>query len=305
VTLTIGIPTYERAATVTHVVHRLLAHPSAGLVEILVIDDGSTDATAERLTADPVIAERVRVLRNERNLGYPRTFARVFAECATDHVMFVADDDHVIADILPALIDHLETERPAFASPQFLRGDAVYRGRPETGPIVPEDFLAASAHASGLVYRVDACEDALRTLATRLDADESDAVVYPQVVVLIELLVAGRACEWLALPTVLEGLQEPSGIRDAGGLEYWSVESRWRQLKSFDAALSDLVERDRSGVAAAMLAAQRKRVFHAMTSAMRGESPALGAAFDAGAQRHYADTPTSSLRSRVAARLRR
>lgn len=285
--LTIGIPTYNRSATVVSLLHQLLAEPGAELVDILVIDDGSSDGTFARLRDDPTIAARVRVLNNDVNLGYPRTYARAFAECRTEYLMLMADDDLVIAENLAALLDYLERERPAFVSPQFLKGATVYRGRSTTGPIAPGEFLACSAHAPGLVYRVEDCRDALAELASRVESEAADALVYPQVVVLVNLLIAARKCEWLALPTAREEAPLPSGLRDAGGHAYLSVESRWRQLKSFDALLEGRAEQDATGVARQLLDAHRARVFVSLARAVRMENPALGAAFDAGGQKYY------------------
>lgn len=285
--LTIGIPTYNRVVAVSSVLHDLLAEPASELVEVLVIDDGSADGTAEKLSEDPAIGSRVRVLKNEVNVGYPRTFARVFAECRTEYVMLMADDDLVIAENLAPMLEYLDRERPTFVSPQFLRASKVYRGRSTTGPIATSEFLACSTHAPGLIYRVDDCTEALNRLASRIESKQPDALVYPQVVLLINLLIAARKCEWFALPTAREGASHPSGILDADGHAYWSVESRWQQLKSFDALLEEYAEQDATGTAQQLLDAHRSHVFGRMARAIRLENPTLGAAFDAGGQKYY------------------
>lgn len=287
VLLTIGIPTYNRAQDVLSTLHGLLAHADSALVDVVVIDDGGSDGTYDLLRDDPVVASRVRVLENSVNLGYARTFARLFRECDTEYLMLMADDDVVLMDNLQALLEHLERERPAFVSPQFVRESRVSRGRNTTGIIEPRDFLKASAHAPGLVYRVDDCRPALDELLERVDAEEVDARVYPQVHIVMRLLLAARACQWLAVPTVEEGAYRPSGIRDAAGSAYWALESRWKQLKAYDALLSGWAETDATGRAQEMLDAQRERAFHLIASAIRIEDPVLGDAFDDGARRRY------------------
>jgi glycosyltransferase involved in cell wall biosynthesis len=294
--LTIGIPTYNRAEDVSRLLHDLLSRPESEGVEIVVIDDGGSDGTYRALSSDPVVSARVRVLRNDVNRGYTGTFARLFDECATEYLMVVADDDRVVAEGIGPLIDHLDGAHPAFASPQFLRGDAVYRGRARTGPIAPREFLNASAHAPGLVYRVEDCRAALGLLAARAADGEADALIYPQVVVLTRLLLDERRCEWIASPTVAEGAAAPSGIRDASGGAYWAVESRWRQLKAFDALLSGYLEKDATGVAREMLDAQRARVFRTIASAIASESPELAAAFDSGAAKAYGPRTPAGIR---------
>lgn len=290
VILTIGIPTYNRADDVRRTVLDVLSHADAELVDIVVIDDGGTDGTYESLVRDPEIASRVRVLRNAENLGYAGTFARLFRECTTEYLMLTADDDRVMMENIRALLEHLANHQPAFVSPQFLRGSRVARGRTTTAEVAPRDFLRASAHAPGLVYRTADCLPALDELGERVAAQKVDALVYPQVHVVMRLILAGLRCEWLALPTVIEGEYRPSGIRDASGGAYWSVESRWKQLRSYDALLTAWAEDDRTGRAQEMLAAQRERAFHLIASAVRNESAVLGEAFDAGARRRYERT---------------
>lgn len=291
--LTIGVPTYNRAANVLQLLHGLLAESESELVEILVIDDGSDDGTYSQLSRDSAVGTRIRVLSNEANLGYAHTFARLIGECRTEYLMVVADDDSVMATNLPHLLEYLGRERPAFVSPQFLRGSSLYRGREATGPIAAGEFLSTSAHASGLIYRVDDCRDALAELAASVEANQPAAVVYPQVIVVMRLLIAGARCEWLALPMVREDAYEPSGIRDADGRPYWSLESRWQQLKSFDALLTQYLEQEGGAVAREMLDAHRNRVFRIIESAIASEDGVLGAAFSEGARRAYAEPRAS------------
>lgn len=290
VNLTIGIPTYNRADDVRKTVLDVLSHADSDLVQIVVIDDGGTDGTYESLVQDSEIASRVRVLRNAENLGYAGTFARLFRECTTEYLMLTADDDRVMMENIRELIAHLAHVGPAFVSPQFMRGARVARGRAATAEVAPKDFLRASAHAPGLVYRVADCLPALDELMTRVAAEKVDALVYPQVHVVMRLLLAGLRCEWLALPTVMEGEYRPSGIRDASGGAYWSVESRWKQLKSYDALLAEWSADDETGRAQEMLVAQRDRAFHLIASAVRNENPTLGDALEAGARRRYERT---------------
>lgn len=285
--LTIGVPTYNRVESVSRLLHRLLDESVALPVKVMVVDDGSSDGTYSQLSADPLIAAHARLLRNETNQGYPQTFARIFAECDTEYVMVVADDDHVVVESLNSLLEFLEEEQPVFVSPQFLRDTTIYRGRSTTGPILPREFSQSSAHASGLIYRVETCRPALNQLMERAASGQADALVYPQVDLVVRLLMAARKCEWLALPTVREGSFEPSGLRDAEGRTYWSVEACWQQLKSFDLFLAQCVEHDTTGIAEEIRQSQYNDVFTIMTSAIRSESPELGAAFDRGARDRY------------------
>ena len=69
--LTVVLPCYNEAERLPRTLQTLLAHLSAapGEVEVLVVDDGSTDATAEVAEAVAAVDERVRVLSHRPNRG--------------------------------------------------------------------------------------------------------------------------------------------------------------------------------------------------------------------------------------------
>lgn len=286
--LTIGVPTFNRSECIMRLAKELVAHEAHKLADILVIDDGGEDGTFEALKESPVASVAgIRILGNDVNRGYAYTFNRIFEECRTDYLMMMADDDSVVFSNIPALIDFLHIEKPDFVSTQFLIGDTVYRGKTESTKIKPEEFFQSSAHAPGLVYRVNACSESLELVRARADMMKADALVYPQVVMLINLMHAAANCRWLALPMVIEAEAAPSGIRDASGSSYWALDSRWRQLKDFDDLLVSQLRENDDVVGQAMLNAQRDRVFGHLVVAMESEKPELRIAFDKSARLFY------------------
>jgi glycosyltransferase involved in cell wall biosynthesis len=82
---------YQGAAYIEEQIGSLLAQLGPD-DELVVVDDASQDATAERVASfeDP----RVRLVRNESNRGYVRTFERAL-ELARGDYLFLADQDDV------------------------------------------------------------------------------------------------------------------------------------------------------------------------------------------------------------------
>ena len=99
-TVSIVIPAYNEARAIGRVLEQLCALP--GGHEVLVVDDGSTDGTAQAAGAHPV-----RVLRHRRNRGYGAAL-KTGIRAATGEVVVLIDSDgqHAPADI-PLLLDAL------------------------------------------------------------------------------------------------------------------------------------------------------------------------------------------------------
>jgi hypothetical protein len=230
--LTIAIPTYNRCESVEQAVLDALPTVEAGEVSLLVIDDGGSDDTFERLTRYE--RDGVRILRNETNLGYAGTFCRIFREADTEWVMVSADDDRLDLTRWPDLKQFLRTEQPTFVSTQFrVQRGAMLRGRDRNGPIRARDLRHAAGHAPGLVYPVPAARLALPLLEDHLRRGSQAAHTYPQMVVAAQLVADGQA-RWWAGELVREGSALPSGLNDTAGRHYADAQSRVAQAFDFD-----------------------------------------------------------------------
>jgi glycosyltransferase involved in cell wall biosynthesis len=111
VKLSVLVPVYNEAATVTAALKRILDVEFPCEVEVVVVDDGSTDATAELLAVvqDP----RARVLHHPVNRGKGAAI-RTAAEAATGDYMIICDAD----------LEYAPEEIPKLLAP-VLAGEAV------------------------------------------------------------------------------------------------------------------------------------------------------------------------------------
>ncbi|MGB9735988.1 MAG: glycosyltransferase family 2 protein [bacterium] len=287
--LTIGIPTYNRTETIFKILQQIIDRQIYSIAQILIIDDGGTDGGYEKLrVSSAFLKENIKFLRNDVNIGYARTFIRMFTECKTEYLMMTTDDDELLPNGIKQLIDYLEFERPDFVSPQFLFKDGkIFRGRKHKKNIAPKDFFPASALAPGLVYKLSACQNGINLLKEWVSSGEESALLYPQVFILATLLHAGASCQWFDIPTVQEGSNLPSKLKDSCGKPYWSFESRWRQLTSFNKLLRYLLEIKKNKAGLEMFYANQKRIFGTLIEAMIKEEPELRKAFDREAKLFY------------------
>ncbi|OFW07639.1 MAG: hypothetical protein A3I61_17790 [Acidobacteria bacterium RIFCSPLOWO2_02_FULL_68_18] len=121
--LSIIVPVYNEAATVGAVIDRLLTIDLPLPREILIVDDGSTDGTAEALDATARARLPIVVLHADRNAG-KGSAVRYGLRCATGTIVAIQDADlELDPRQLSALVDPIlrGTTEVVYGS-RFLRG---------------------------------------------------------------------------------------------------------------------------------------------------------------------------------------
>lgn len=102
--VSIVIPVYNKVAYTVACLRSLAEHAGATPFEVVVVDDGSSDATPQRL-AD---VGGIRALRNERNLGFIGSCNAGAAASRGDYVLFLNNDTVVTPGWLDALVRCIE-----------------------------------------------------------------------------------------------------------------------------------------------------------------------------------------------------
>lgn len=223
--LTIGVPTFNRRNSLCELMRSI-----GGAVPVLVVNDGSTDGTAEALAAFP----DVDVVHHPSNRGYASALVTLFEACRTDYLLVSADDDLVRPAEVLRLIRWLDQHRPDLVSTSWLTGDGRdYREVPGIRAIRPSEVRRATGHAPGIAYRLDAVTRAVGLLKERIDSGDEAALVYPQVLVAFALSASGADCKWWTGSPVVEGSSLPSGIGSTAGTAYSTPQARYLQIRSY------------------------------------------------------------------------
>ena len=106
-TLSVVMPAYNERATIHEALRRVLDAP-VGSLEIVVVDDGSTDGTRELLTKGVALDPRVRVVLHDVNRGKGAALRTGFAEARGRFVVVQDADLEYDPDELPKLLAQLE-----------------------------------------------------------------------------------------------------------------------------------------------------------------------------------------------------
>ena len=182
--LSVIIPTFNRAALIGPALASVLAQPSQHEIEVIVVDDGSTDGTTAAVAA---FAGRVGLLR-QVNLGPGSARNAGLAVAAGEYVAFLDSDDLWLpwtADTYASVIDR--HDRPAFVAgkPLVFDGDGA--------PLLPDpppplataafaDYLASGDRwrwwgASSFVVRRDVLTAVGGFTDERVNAEDADAAL--------------------------------------------------------------------------------------------------------------------------------
>ena len=140
--VTVFIPAYNREKYIGDAIESVLAQTYTDF-EILLIDDGSTDSTVEIMGSytDP----RLRIIRNEKNLGIPKTRNKGIENARGQYIAMLDSDDRAYPTRLEKQVAFLD-RNPDFAQVGSWCRMMDEQGRPlkktKRQPILPDDIDA-------------------------------------------------------------------------------------------------------------------------------------------------------------------
>lgn len=105
--LSVVIPAYNAARHIDAVLERVSGLVPSGLAQVVVVDDGSTDDTADRVQRHPSTPYRLELLRRPKNGGYGAAMKQGLAAAAAiapDLVACIHADGQYAPEALPGLM---------------------------------------------------------------------------------------------------------------------------------------------------------------------------------------------------------
>jgi GT2 family glycosyltransferase len=144
----------------------------------VIVDDASTDDSVE--VVGPFVDERIRLLLNERNVGYIATLKRLIAEASTDIVAILDADDALSPDATERLLAAYATDpATAFVYSRFATYDAGLANQREAhGSAIPDGSTALREGVVGAIrsFRRSAYSRTAGLDDTMLYAEDRDLV---------------------------------------------------------------------------------------------------------------------------------
>ncbi|MCX5814638.1 MAG: glycosyltransferase family 2 protein [Proteobacteria bacterium] len=111
--LTIVIPTYNRHSKLKEGLAALLPQISnlgANEVEVVIVDNTSSDATPQLLSQIKSEHNQIRIFRNDSNLGIDGNTAKCFEYANGKYVALLSDDDHYIPSGINIILGYLKSQ---------------------------------------------------------------------------------------------------------------------------------------------------------------------------------------------------
>lgn len=230
--LTIGIPTFNRSEAVCARLKELIALDISDHIEILVIDNHSTDGTTENLHKIRIpsrLISRIQIISNESNLGFVGNFFSLFDHCKSEYLLVCSDEDQITESGLRRLMEFLGENSPDFVSPQAEVNGRLYRGRKTLMELDYAQHQDASFYISGLCFKTESAEKYLSWLP-QIVKENALVEVYPQTA-LAGCLVAEGSGFWLDAMVTRQLDELPTQIAHSDGRAYHHLNSRFEQIK--------------------------------------------------------------------------
>lgn len=238
--MTVVVPTFNRCEALGQTLEDLCEVATQLDLQVVVVDDGSTDNTASLLDSIQARFNFLKRIDIAKNSGFANALVQGLRSADGKWVILNADDDLLIADGIRKLREFLEkNDQLVFISPQWLKDGLIGRGVRENRVVRPWEYRASANHGPALVYRRDQLNSTLLLLEDLLCRKEEMAILYPQVILAVPAILHRRA-HWFNVPVGREGWSLPSGIVDSSGSRYWAENSRLEQSLSLRRVLGEL-----------------------------------------------------------------
>jgi glycosyltransferase involved in cell wall biosynthesis len=280
--LSIGIPTFNREKVIQENILHILQDNflSENNINLIVSDNKSDDSTFQIINCiknglgNP---KNIILNQNKENIGVFKNIFKIFELCETKYLLITSDEEFIIKNNIPALIEFLHEEMPTFVSPQMFIEGELYRGSKITKKIPASSWEQAGFFTSGLVFDVQKTKHIIDKYYKYLTADH---IFYAQTLLICELMILYPRTQWfLNIPVVEQRHIEPTEISTNKKYRYWSVPGRWDGFlaveKYFKTRAGEVSSEQAKKLIESFSRDNRRSLYNLFICAMKIESPQI------------------------------
>jgi glycosyltransferase involved in cell wall biosynthesis len=151
--VTIAIPSYQQERIIAETIKSALSQCTFGgfNIEVLLVDDGSTDNTVKIAGKYPI-----KVLKNNKNLGFTGNFNRVIRESSGDIIVFLCGDDIFCNNlVVKDIVDRFKDPAVGVVGRYYYQ---YLDGHPGAVMTIRGDIYVSSCQPSGVAFRTKALQ---------------------------------------------------------------------------------------------------------------------------------------------------
>lgn len=147
--VSILIPVFNRDAFLADCIQSALSQTFTDF-EVIVVDNASTDRSWEVAKAFAGLDPRVRVFRNDSNLGPVRNWQRCLDNATGEFVKFLFSDDLILPEFLAVTLPIFDEGDIAFVSTAAFVGESLQRGIVHYLDTMRPEILSVASYISKL-----------------------------------------------------------------------------------------------------------------------------------------------------------
>lgn len=158
--VSIVLPVYNGEHRVSKAIDSILAQTYKNL-ELIIVNDCSTDKTSEILKEYERKDPRIKVLNNEINLNLPKSLNRGFSKVTGDYLTWTSDDNAFNVDAISKMVKYLDEHKDTdmvYCDFDIVELDSTYRSTTKT--LEPDEIRYENAVGACFLYTRELAEKA-------------------------------------------------------------------------------------------------------------------------------------------------
>jgi len=245
---TIAYTTYNRKDLIKRRLNSLLTMNIPSNVEIIIVDNASSDGTFQAIS-DLIDGTKIKVYRNNENLGFSGNFVEALRRAKGDYVMWSSDKDEVDLSGVQSLLDWIGSEmKPDLVVLNYFRKMKLKKNhlstlRKNKTRVIEYDDLWGCSHLPGSVWNRSVALEKLDDWDKMKEVYPETSRYYPNLLLIIKLLPSVNSYFFDGYIAYQKDYAERSYYAAPSGYHYSHLMSRWLQHKELISLIESCIQK--------------------------------------------------------------